>query len=226
MCNRTGIDFVSYNLSPAEIAGKRVLEVGAYDVNGTVRPIVSGMNPGSYLGVDISMGPGVDMVCDAGKLVEKFGRNAFDVLVCMEVIEHVRDWRLVISNLKNVLAPGGIMILSTRSKGFVYHGYPFDFWRFEKNEMEKIFSDFIVEASEPDTMYPGIFIKVRKPYDYKESDLSNFSLFSIMTETYRANISDLDVAIFKMQCKVGPALSKLLPVGIKKFMKRIYLGFR
>lgn len=226
MCNSTGINFVSSNLLPTDVAGKRVLEVGAYDVNGSVRPLVAVMQPDSYLGVDIEPGPGVDMVCDAGKLVEKFGLNSFDLLICMEVIEHVRDWRHIITNLKNVLAPGGVIILSTRSRGFVYHGYPFDFWRFEKEEMELVFSDFKLEVSEPDSMYPGIFIKARKPVDYKEADLRDISLFSIMTGTYRKNISDMDIKLFRAQCTIGPVVSKILPSGIKKIIKRIYLSCR
>lgn len=40
MCNASGIVFGVKNLNLEEIKGKKIVEVGAYDVNGRLRPII------------------------------------------------------------------------------------------------------------------------------------------------------------------------------------------
>ena len=95
--------------------------------------------PNKYVGVDIENGKFVDFIVPAEKLVEFFGINKFDVVISTEMLEHVRDWRIVINNLKEVLKPGGILYITTVSKGFGYHAYPYDFWRYEIEDIKKYF---------------------------------------------------------------------------------------
>jgi SAM-dependent methyltransferase len=131
MCNVACIYFALENLTPEEVEGRTVLEVGSRDVTGSFRKLIERWHPRSYVGVDIEKGQGVDVICAAEKLVQKFGQDKFDIVVSTEMIEHVLDWRAVISNVKQVTRPGGIILVTTRSRGFPYHGYPNDFWRYE-----------------------------------------------------------------------------------------------
>jgi len=85
------------------------------------------------------MAPGVNVICDAEHLVEHFGSDAFDVIVSTEMLEHTRNWREVVTNLKRVTKPNGIIVLTTRSPGFPLHGYPYDFWRYDQSDMRVIF---------------------------------------------------------------------------------------
>src|SRR5262245_791858 len=129
MCNQACIAFGTQQLGAGDIAGKRVLEVGSRIVQSpdlTLRPHLVSLRPSLLLGVDAEPGQGVDRVVDAGALVDTFGPGAFDTVVCTEVVEHVRDWRSVFTNLKGVLRPGGVLLLTTRSPGFPYHGWPHD----------------------------------------------------------------------------------------------------
>lgn len=158
-----------------------MLEVGSLDVNGSLRAHLQAFRPASYLGVDITQGPGVDEVCDAGALLERFGPDRFDIVVTTEMLEHVRDWSRVLTNLKGVLKPGGILVLTTRSPGFPYHGFPHDFWRYEVDEMGRLFADFQIEDLRPDPMQAGVFIRARKPLDYRPADLSDIRLLSMVT---------------------------------------------
>ena len=134
MCTKACLEFVRANLQPDEMIGRAVLEVGSLDVNGSVRSIVTVHQPARYVGVDLQEGPGVDAVCDATELVSRFGENSFDLVLSTEMLEHVRDWRVVVSQIKRVLKPGGVLLVTTRSRGFPYHGFPHDFWRYEPGD--------------------------------------------------------------------------------------------
>ena len=107
MCHASCITFGAVNLYPEEVKGKRIIEVGSQDVNGSLRPIIESWKPAEYIGVDLVEGSGVDVICDAEEIVERFGRESFDVVISTEVLEHVRDWRKVLSNIKNICRPGG-----------------------------------------------------------------------------------------------------------------------
>ena len=145
MCNVSVIEFFINFIDCAEFEGKDVLEVGGKYVNGSVRPLIEKFcKPNKYVGVDIKNGKFVDFIVPAEKLVEFFGINKFDVVISTEMLEHVKDWRIVINNLKEVLKPGGVIYITTVSKGFAYHAFPYDFWRYEIEDIIKIFSDFEV----------------------------------------------------------------------------------
>jgi SAM-dependent methyltransferase len=143
MCNVAVIEFFIENVERREFEGKRVLEVGSKYINGSVRPLIERFcSPHEYIGVDVEPERFVDLILPAEKLVEYFGPESFDVVIATELLEHVQDWRLVTINLKEVLKRGGYIYVTTRSRGFPFHAYPYDFWRYEIEDMRKIFSDF------------------------------------------------------------------------------------
>jgi SAM-dependent methyltransferase len=190
MCHSSCVAFGLRVLSRKDIATKRVIEVGSRDVNGSLRPVIEALGPGEYVGVDVVDGMGVDLVCDCGDLVERFGAETFDVVVSTEVLEHVRDWRGVVSNLKRVCRPGGFLVLTTRSRGFPYHGWPIDFWRYELDDFQQIFGDLEILELEPDRQFPGVFLKARKPPEFREKDLSAHRLYSVVTGTFELHVTD------------------------------------
>jgi len=95
------------------------------------------------ISIDIDPLRNPDIVGDAHKLPFKDGE--FEIILCTEVLEHLTDPRLAISEMRRVLAKDGTLILTTR---FVYpiHDSPGDYWRFTRYGLEKLFSDWkIVE---------------------------------------------------------------------------------
>jgi SAM-dependent methyltransferase len=202
MCTHACVEFTRANLRPEDVEGRAVIEVGALDVNGSVRPLVSAFRPGSYVGVDLQAGPGVDEICDATGLVARFGAAAFDLLISTELLEHVRDWRSVISQFKQVLKPGGCLLITTRSRGFPYHAYPDDFWRYEPADIRAIFSDFELEVIESDSVDPGVFFKARKPEIFVETDTRQCALFSIILRRKELTVTDAQIAAFHRRGKV------------------------
>jgi SAM-dependent methyltransferase len=194
MCNQSCILFGATHLNGEEIKGKRVLEVGSVDVNGSLRDTVTVLEPREYIGVDIEAGKDVDIVCSAENIIDQFGKESFDAVISTEMLEHVRDWKKVISNIKNIVRPGGVVLLTTRSRGFRYHGFPYDFWRFEEADMDMrdIFSDFNIQALGADHSMPGIMIKAKKPVQFAEKDLSAYALYSIVTNKWMTTFQDSD----------------------------------
>ena len=197
MCNASCLEFSRANLREQEVRGKFVLEVGALDVNGSLRPLVTALGPARYVGVDLQPGPGVDAVCAAEDLVARFGARAVDVLISTELIEHVRDWRRVLHNFKQVVKPGGTLLVTTRSPGFPYHGYPYDFWRYEPADFRALFADLAIEVLEQDPTAPGVFLKATKPLTFREVDTRGYTLHSVLTGRRMARVRSADVFRFR-----------------------------
>lgn len=84
----------------------------------------------SYVGVDVVDGPAVDVVAPAESL--PFDDDSFDCVLCTQVLEHVRDPTVVVSEIHRVLKIGGTAFISTH--GVIrYHATPDrrpdDYWR-------------------------------------------------------------------------------------------------
>jgi len=78
----------------------------------------------AYVGVDIVDGPGVDVVVPAFR---EWGPpdvdGYFDVVVCTNVLEHCPpgDCVNILKSARNVLNPGGTLILQAAGEGFQVH---------------------------------------------------------------------------------------------------------
>jgi SAM-dependent methyltransferase len=107
------------------------LDIGGADVNGTARrwfPEVS------WHGLDIAPGPGVDIVADATTwrghgFVGDEGREqpgidlpAYDIVLCTELLEHVKDWPAVLETIWHALVPDGHAFITCASTGRRPHG--------------------------------------------------------------------------------------------------------
>lgn len=184
--------FVAKHLLPEDVRDARILEVGSLDVNGSVRPIIERDAPREYIGVDIAAGPGVNIVCDAQGLVDRFGAGSFDIVISTELLEHVRDWREAVHQMKMVCKDGGIILVTTRSRGFPYHGFPHDYWRFEIADMREIFADCAIAALEPDPQR-GVMLKAVKESPFTEKDLGGITLYSVVTGRRTGSITDRDM---------------------------------
>ncbi len=110
----------------SSIPGKKlkVLDVGCWMKQ--YQPLF-GDRCGNYVGLDVSAGPHVDVVGDVHRL--PFKASSFDVVLCLEVLEHVeRPW-VAVEEIRRVLKPGGHLIASAPFI-FPFHPCPIDCWRF------------------------------------------------------------------------------------------------
>jgi len=180
--------FIAKNISASDVFQKKVLDVGSRDYNGSIRPLLEHWKPANYVGIDVVDGPGVDLVLSANDLISHFDSNCFDIVVSIEMLEHALDWQDAIRNMKSVLMPGGIILLTTRSPGFPCHGFPYDFWRFTGDNLTQAFSDFEIITLENDSVSPGIFIAARKPLKWKDTDRVEISVQSVVTGRLESKI--------------------------------------
>lgn len=150
------MSFVYNVVNQFGIQGKSVLEVGSYDVNGTVRPIFESRGC-TYLGVDIASGKGVDMIMDAHDL--DFTDGQFDVVISCETLEHDSEFWFSLREMGRVLKKDGILILTARGNGFQYHPFPKDYWRFmpDSIEMWSHLSNTIAKVAQQDPQVSGLF---------------------------------------------------------------------
>lgn len=179
------IEFLKRSYSKFDLKARSILEVGSFNVNGSPRDAIGEGKIKSYTGVDMSSGPGVDVVCDASKIMDTFGVHAFDTVISTEMLEHARDWKTPVSQMKKVLCPGGLLLVTTRSPGFPYHPYPEDNWRYTKDHFKKIFSDMCIIDLENDPEAPGVFLSAIKPTPFFEIDLSEIEVIPMVNDQVR-----------------------------------------
>lgn len=119
--------------------GLDVLDIGCG--NKPYLPLFEGL-AGTYFGVDAVEGPQVDAVGVAEALPCE--DNSFDVILCTQVLEHVDDPRQVLSEIRRVLRPRGVVYLSTHGV-FLYHPDPptsdRDYWRWTHSGLMRIFRE-------------------------------------------------------------------------------------
>ncbi len=159
-------EFATTALTVADVKGSQVIEAGGLNVNGTARDVIEAMEPGSYVSTDMRAGPGVDVVCDAADRPARFGAGTADVVVCTEMLEHAADWRSAVTGMVTLLAPGGLLLITTRGPGFPLHGYPDDHWRFTPGAG----AGLDVLRCEPDPGAAGLLALARKPDPWEWPD--------------------------------------------------------
>jgi len=111
--------------------GSRLLAAGgAREVTGVdiTRAVLEMTAPGMPQSVRLQAG-------DLRKL--EFDDNAFELIVCFEVIEYVEDPLTVLDELVRVLTPGGLLLVSSPTRGAYQPGNPYHLNQFTPGELER-----------------------------------------------------------------------------------------
>lgn len=98
-----------------------ILEIGSHDVNGSIRTVVmQSTNVAEYIGVDLSMGPGVDVVGSGHEV--SLGVERFDFAISSECLEHNPYWKETLYNMRKHVTQNGYVVVSCATLGRVEHG--------------------------------------------------------------------------------------------------------
>jgi 2-polyprenyl-3-methyl-5-hydroxy-6-metoxy-1,4-benzoquinol methylase len=164
-------EFVARALEDENLQGAKVLEVGSFNVNGSVRPYIESREPAAYVGLDMREGPGVDVMWNCEHL-DKLGIEC-DLVVSTEMLEHAQNWRECMTQMAQIVAPGGLLLITTVSPGFPYHDFPGDYWRYPLDDLKRIIEALgleiiVAEESPPGEWMPQFLVGVlaRKPLDW------------------------------------------------------------
>lgn len=194
MCDPDIITFCVKNIKPKHIKNKRVLEVGSFDVNGSVRDFIEFYKPKEYIGTDILKGKNVDLVLNVYDLYEHFGKDRFDLIICTEVMEHVKYWRSAILNMLGVLKKDGYLLITSPVPHFAYHGYPYDYWRYTPDDFKFIFGGHnIIETNEShDGNDCRVYLQKKKHIDWPFiRAIHNHKLYNVVAG-YRKYTSEMN----------------------------------
>jgi SAM-dependent methyltransferase len=139
------------------------LEIGSKHygpVSQDYRTLLAGRGP--YLGTDLAPGDGVDVVADLTAdfeaLPEPLRLVKFRTIICLSVMEHVRDVYKFAANLRRLLADDGVALVSVPWV-WRFHGYPSDYWRFSPEALKFLFEPLALDAANSCVSYqqPGRF---------------------------------------------------------------------
>ena len=115
--NETRLDFINQQI---DLSKRRVLDVGC---GGGILCEAMSKQGAEVTGIDAEA-EAIDVATQHAREnnlsieylctpIESFERNCFDVVTCMEMLEHVQNPELVIQHCKRLLKPDGFLFLST-----------------------------------------------------------------------------------------------------------------
>lgn len=115
--------------------GARVLDVG-----GGISPYypLFASIAGDYARNDIEAREGIRYVSPVEAL--DIPDASFDLVLCTQVLEHVRHPLRALEEMGRVLAPGGHLFLTTHGV-YPFHPDPYDYWRWTQQGFEALFED-------------------------------------------------------------------------------------
>ncbi|MFQ5568191.1 MAG: class I SAM-dependent methyltransferase [Rhodothermales bacterium] len=93
----------------------------------------------SYMTLDVDESRKPDICCDLHDV--QWPSETFDTVVATEVLEHLYEPQRAVEEIRRLLKPGGVCLLSTRFI-YEYHADPRDYYRFTQDALRHLFRHF------------------------------------------------------------------------------------
>jgi len=184
----------------------KVLEIGSFDVNGSIRKY---FNKSNYVGIDLSSGPGVDIVCEGNKLDHP--DQTYDVALSCECFEHNPYWAETFINMCRMTKDGGAVLFTCATTGRPEHGTT----RTSANDSpgsQSVGWDYYKNLTENDFRKAFHFDELFESYLFLTNEQS-FDLYFFGIKRGPQQIFNIDFLNLKNLCIKGQA-------DVKKIKKR------
>jgi len=128
-------ELLNYELNNT-LGYQKVLNIGA---GGTIESALRVHHNLEIISIDIDSVKKPDIIMDVCNM--SFNDSTFDIVVMMEVLEHVADTKSAVQEIFRVLRNGGKVLVSTPYILGI-HEEPYDYYRFTKYGLIEIFKNF------------------------------------------------------------------------------------
>jgi SAM-dependent methyltransferase len=129
------------------IRGRKVLDVGSQDINGSYKQMFVEMSC-DYTGTDIVTGPNVDVITDLSKLA--FDDKSFDIVISGQTLEHAAYPWVLAREMGRVMKSGGLACWIAPWQFHVHRDglCPYDRWRILDDGMKILLQEAGLETLE------------------------------------------------------------------------------
>ena len=157
--------------------------VDALDVEEKVLDIARGVAERCKL--DISF-----ILCDFAHERDRYASDSYDVVVCMEVLEHVENWQSLVEGMRRVLKPGGTLIITVISTSSGSNGSPYSIPTPMTNSsfsyLPTLSADAFISTFRPEFSTPLTPARIKtRQFRIAISYLHNSNLYTLSPSYYR-----------------------------------------
>ena len=194
--------------------GLKILDVGSG--KHFIEKIHPEINENIFFRLDIANRGYVDIIADLQK--DSYFRECFDVVICLNVLEHVYKFKDFVNNMNSLLKKDGILLLSIPYNSGL-HYLPNDYFRMSHYALKRLLEEkyFKVEYIEP--FYSSFVKKI----------ITNLENFSINKNFFIKAMISIIIFQIKFLSKISNSeLSRKLIDDIEKNNRKLYkepLGF-
>ena len=143
------------------------------------------INENTFFRLDIANRSYVDIIADLQK--DSYFLECFDVVICLNVLEHVYKFKDFVCNINNLLKKDGILLLSIPYNSGL-HYLPNDYFRMSHYALKRLLEEknFKIESIEP--FYSSFIKKI----------ITNFQNFSLNKNFFIKAI--ISIIVFQIKC--------------------------
>lgn len=153
-------NFEKVNLALKEKENLKILDIGSG--RHFIENIYPNLGANTFFRLDIAPRNYVDIIADFQK--DNYFKSCFDVVICLNVMEHVYSFDKFFKNLTKVVKKDGIILLSVPYNSGL-HYLPHDYFRMSHYALKKMFNDNQCQIKQLEPFYQNVSNKLFRLID-------------------------------------------------------------